>query len=699
MTGAAEKIIRTACGMCSGACGLRVHVAGGRALRVEGDPESPVNRGAICPKGRAAVEYLYHPDRLTHPLRRRGPRGAGRWERISWKEALDRIAAELARIKEESGPAAVALVQGASKGFIQGYAERLANAFGTPNVTTTGHLCFLPRLVAAKMTCGYYPVPDYAGRPAALLVWGANLAATRIGEHHRALEAVRGGSRLIVVDPLPTVFTRKAEHWLRLRPGTDLALALGLLHVIVSEGLIDRDFVDRHTTGFAALADHLRPFDPERTAAACGVPPEGLRAAARAYAAAKPACILWGNAVDHGADNFQTARALMILRAVTGNLEAPGGELRPDFPLERPGAFDLTLRGSLAPEAQALRLGGRRPPFIRVPPADLTAAILEERPYAVCGLLIQGANPLLAWAEARRARAAMEKAAFSAAIEHFMTPTAALADIVLPAATFLEFDSVAAPPYYPFVLAQIKAVDPVGECRPEFAIVNGLARRLGLGALFFDEPRRLLDRLLAPAGVDFATLCEQGAIAGQTAYRRYAAEGFDTPSGKVELFSARLAQMGSLALPAPRPAAPAESPAGGPVFLLTSRKSAYYLHSGGRQIRSLRTRHPEPQVGIHPQTARALGIAAGDPVVIETARGTIRQRARLVQEIDPGVVWADFGWWFPEAPGLFDWERANLNLLTDEREGSSPETGANRLRGIPCTLRRGEHSGSDPEMG
>lgn len=685
---AQERIVRTTCGMCSAACGVRVHVAGGRALKVEGDPESPVNRGAICPKGRAAVEYLYHPERLTHPLRRRGPRGAGRWERVAWDEALDAVAEELTRARAGSGPESVALVQGASKGFIQGYAERLAHAFGTPNVTTTGHLCFLPRLIAAKMTCGYYPIPDYAGRPALLVLWGANLAATRIGEHHRALQAVRGGSRVIVVDPLPTVLTPRAEQWLRLRPGSDLALALGLLQVIVSAGWIDRAFVERHTTGFEALADHLRPFDLPRTAAACGIPAGEILAAARAYASAKPACILWGNAVDHGPDNFQTARALMILRAVTGNLEAPGGELRPDFPLERPGAFDLTLRESLAPEIQARRLGGRRPPFLRVPPADLTAAILEERPYPVRCLLIQGANPLLTWAEARRAKAALEKVAFSAAIEHFMTPTAALADIVLPAATFLEFDSVAAPPYYPFVQAQRQVVDPAGECRSEFEIVNGLARRLGLGELFFAAPRELLDRLLAPAGIDFETLCEKGALSGERTFNRFEREGFDTPSGKVELFSARLAEMGSLALPAPRPAAGAARLDGVPGLLLTSRKSAYYLHSGGRQLRSLRARHPEPRVGLHPETARALGVAEGDPVVIESARGAIRQRVRLTAEIDPGVVWADFGWWFPEAPALFDWDRANLNILTDEREGASPETGANRLRGIPCTLRR-----------
>ncbi len=690
---AGDQIVRSTCGMCFGACGVRVHVSGGRVVRVEGDPESPVNRGVICPKGRASAEYLYHPERLTHPLKRTGPRGGDQWVRVSWDEALDTVASGFLKARAADGPQSVALIQGASKGLIHSYAERLANAFGTPNVSTTGHVCFLPRLLAAQLTCGYYPVPDYESQPACLMVWGANLAETRIGEHHRTVRQIGRGTRLIVVDPLPTVLSRKACHWLRLRPGTDLALALGMLNVIIGEELHDKRFVAHHTLGFDRLRTHLQAFTPRWAADICGVPADDIQAAARSYAAAKPAGLQWGNAIDHGADSFQTARALMILRAVTGNLEIPGGDLRPDYPLEGPGAADISLRGSLAPELRAKRLGaqsGLLPAFIRVPAATLMTAILEERPYPVNCLFIQGSNPLHTYAGARRAYQALRKVPFSAVVEHFMTPTAALADIVLPAATYLEFDSVVGPPYYPYAQVQQRVVGPIGECRSELEIVNGLAERLGLGELFFEDTQKLLDSVLAPTGLNFAAFRETVSIAGVTSYRRFESEGFETPSKKVELFSPRLQDWGHLPLPAYRSAPGEKGGSDDFPFHLTSRKSVYYLHSGGRHIRSLRTRHPEPLMRIHPGSARARGIHDGDWVWIETAAGRIKQRAKLSEEIDPGVIWADYGWWFPESgpSDSFGWDHANLNVLTDDREGSSAETGSNRLRGIPCKVYR-----------
>ncbi len=690
---AGDKIVRTTCGMCFGACGVRVHVSGGRVVRVEGDPESPVNRGVICPKGRASAEYLYHPERLTHPLKRTGPRGSGRWSRVSWDEALDAVASGFLEARAADGPQSVALIQGASKGLIHSYAERLANAFGTPNVSTTGHVCFLPRLLAAQLTCGFYPVPDYERRPACLMVWGANLAETRIGEHHRAVRQIRRGTRLIVVDPLPTVLSRKASHWLRLRPGTDLALALGMLQVIVNEDLHDRHFVAHYTLGFKRLKAHLKAFTPRWAADICGVPAEDIQAAARSYAAARPASIQWGNAIDHGQDSFQIARALMILRAVTGNLDIPGGDLRPDYPLERPGAADISLRGRLTAELRSMRLGaqsGLLPAFIRVPAATLMTAVLEEKPYPVHCLLIQGSNPLQTHAGARRTYQALQKVKSSAVIEHFMTPTAHLADIILPAATYLEFDSVVAPPYYPYVQVQQRVVEPIGECRSELEIVNGLAQRLGLRELFFEDTQKLLDSVLAPTGLSFDAFRSEVSIAGVNSYRRFEREGFETPSKKVELFSPRLMDWGHLPLPAYRPARGGVGDRGEYPFLLTSRKSVYYLHSGGRLIRSLRARHPEPLVRIHPEPAQARGIRDGDWVWIETAEGRIRQRAKLSLEIDPRVVWADYGWWFPEAgsAGIYGWDQANLNSLTAAREGASTETGSSRFRGLPCTIYR-----------
>jgi anaerobic selenocysteine-containing dehydrogenase len=692
---ATDAIVKTTCGMCFAACGLLVRTAGGRVAKIEGDPESPVSRGAVCPKGLAAAQHLYHPDRLLHPLRRNGEKGGGSWKRVGWEEALEVIAESFLRARERDGPESVAFLQGSAKGLIDNLNERLANAFGTPNFSTTGHVCFLPRLLAARITCGAYTVPDYDGRPACVLIWGANLAATRIGEHCRAAQQLKRGCQWMVVDPVETAAARKARIWLRVKPGADLALALGLIHVIIDENLHDRAFVARHTLGFERLKAHLRHYDPLKVSAITWVPPQTLVEAARFYARAKPACIQWGNAIDHGVDSFQTARALMILRAITGNIGAPGGDAIPAYPLSGPQAADLVLRDALSPALWARRIDAERPllsQFRRVPPQGLMRAILEERPYPVRCLYVHAANPLITHSDSSRTFRALKKIGFLAVADHFMTPTAALADIVLPAAMFLEYDSVVAPPYYPYAQIQQKAVAPVGECRSDLDIARDLAGRLGLGGVFWKSARELLDRVLNPTGMDFDEFRRTAAVQGAVAYRQFETRGFDTPSGKVELYSEALASEGFDPLPVYRepPAAELSAAASAPEYplVLTSRKSMHYVHSGGRQIGRLRRRHPVPIVRIHPQTAAALSIRDGERVCIETPRGSIFQKAALSAAIDPRVVCADFGWWFPESGpgGLYGWSRSNLNILTDDRLPASRETGSTQLRGLPCRI-------------
>ncbi|MBW2657414.1 MAG: molybdopterin-dependent oxidoreductase, partial [Deltaproteobacteria bacterium] len=259
---AEPKIVKSTCGMCFAGCGVLIQVENGKVTAVKGDPDSPVNYGVLCPKGRAAVELLYHPERLTHPLKQIGEKGRGQWTRVSWDEALGTIADKLAAIRDAHGPEQVAFIQGSAKGLIDNYNERLANAFGTPNFSTTGHICFLPRLFASQMTCGSYTVPDYESGPACIVVWGANLVETRIGEHFRTVRQLKGGTELIVVDPVQTLLAKKAYTWLQLRPGTDLALALAMIHVIIDQKLYDRDFVEHFMVGFNRLKDHVRKYSP-----------------------------------------------------------------------------------------------------------------------------------------------------------------------------------------------------------------------------------------------------------------------------------------------------------------------------------------------------------------------------------------------------------------------------------------------------
>jgi anaerobic selenocysteine-containing dehydrogenase len=271
-----------------------------------------------------------------------------------------------------------------------------------------------------------------------------------------------------------------------------------------------------------------------------------------------------------------------------------------------------------------------------------------------------------------------------------MTPTAALADIVLPAATYLEYDSISITPYYPAVQIQRKVVT-IGECRSDFEMVNELAKRLGLNEYFWENTEDFFDVVLKPSGTTFAEFKNKGILTGAVEYRKFEKNGFQTPSGKVELYSDQLKAWGFEPLPIYNDTLETSfslQEAENYPLILTSQKPGDYIHSSGRQIKSLRARHPGPCVHIHPETAKGLGIQPGDRVVIETKTGKIEQEAFLSNRIAPGVVLVDFGWWFPETgiPTLYEFKKSNANMLTDNRSATNKEIGSGILRGIPCKI-------------
>lgn len=689
--------VKSTCGLCYSGCGVLVHLTGGKATKVTGDPDSPVNKGTLCAKGLASLEYLCHPDRLKHPLRRVGERSAGKWRQISWDEALNVVADALIQAKDKYGAESVAFVQGAAKGLQDSYGERLANAFGTPNFSTTGHVCFAPRAFASKITCGFNPLPDYEYPPACVIVWGANMAETRIGEHEQTVRALGRGTKLVVIDPRRTDLAAKARMWLQLRPGSDLALALGMVHVIINEGLFDKGFVDNWTVGFDELKIHIQDYSPERVEGITWLPAETIREAARFYATNKPAGIQWGNAIDQNVNSFQTARAISILRAITGNLGVPGGESQwSSLGLLEWTLPELVLWDKMPAEKWERRVGAEHklvPLFHRAPPQSIVKAILQKDPYPIHTIFIQGANPLVTFSNAQRTYKALNELDFLAVVDMFMTPTAALADIVLPVASYLEFDNIVAPPYYPIAQVQRKVIE-IGECRSDYEIISGLAKKLGLESYFWSDTESFLDAILEPAGLTFGEFRRVGVISGRKRYRSYEVNGFETPSGKVELYSSQLEEWEVDPLPTyyELPETPHSDPELAQEYplIFTTWKSEPYRHTGGRQIASLRGSHPEPVVVIHPETAGQLGIEEGDWVYIETRRGRIKQRATLSTDVDPRVIGADYAWWFPEKEGasLYGWAESNINILTDDEPPFNREVGSTNLRGILCKVYR-----------
>jgi len=696
-----DKVVKSTCSICQIGCGILVHVDNGRVIGIEGDPESPLNEGAICPKAKASLEYLYHPDRLEHPLKRLGERGEGKWLPISWDEALDTVASELAKARDKYGVKSVAFLGGGFKGGFQGqYFARFANLFGSPNIAGMAHVCFMPRLNASRMTYGFYAIPDLDFPPAGIVVWGKNLAETLHHVYHREMRAVERGAKLMVVDPAKTNEVDRADLWLNPRPGSDLALALGMINVITNEGLYDKAFVEQWTMGFDELRAHVQDYTTKKAAEITWLQPEMITRAARFYATTKPACLQWGNAIDQGVNDFQTARALCILRAITGNLEKPGGELRWLPPpllghILGAGSAELSLPKKISPEVRQHRITTEDkllPIAFYALPQGIIKAIQTGDPYPIRAAYVQGGNLMLTYSNAQEVRRALLSLDFLAIADTFMTPTAALADIVLPAATYLEFDGIVAPPYSSSVVLVQQKVTRVGECRSDYEIMRDLSRRLGFEEYFWDTEEHCLDFILEPAGISFNEFRKIGILVGSKQHRSYQSQGFNTPSGKVELYSNQLKEWGFD--PLPTYYEPPETPYSNPELVeeyplvFTSRKRGCYRHSGGRQIASLRGSHPDPTTYIHPQTAEGLGIANGDWVYIETKRGRIKQRAFLSTDIDPRVVLVDYGWWFPEdkPADLYGWAMSNINILTDDRPPFSREAGSPQMRGIMCKV-------------
>ena len=701
-TGQPTIIFKSVCRSCHGGCGTLLHVREGVLIKVEGDPQSPLNHGRLCPIGTVTVDLVNHPDRLQYPRRRVGPRASGQWTRISWDQALDEIAERLLAIRKEFGAEAIALGTGTGRHHIR-WVSRFGHALGTPNWCEPGFAqCFHPRVNTCILTFGDFPVSDFTGGtpPACMLFWGHNpLNSGPDGEtRFNVREALDTSPKIVVVDPRETELARRAEVWLQLRPGTDDALALAFLNVIIGEELYDAPFVKRWTHGFDALREHVRRFTPEWAAPITWVAAEKVRAAARLFARTKPAMLEWGCAIEHTPKCIQTVRALSMLPAVTGNVDVPGGWV---FGMHGIGRFPSLIE-NLTLEANAKRLGADRFKLLAGEGADLPSAHIptllqamrEGTPYPVKAFLVFGNNTLTTFANSALVYESLMKLDFMVCADLFMTPTAELADIVLPAASWPEIDQVAGLPTVAanVVLANQRAVR-IGECMSDEEIFVELARRMKL-PVGTESVEEVLNLQLARGGLDmtFAELKEKGSVTVPFKYRKYEDGGFKTPTGKIELYSTRFEEMGYAPLPSYEE--PPESPISRPeiaedypLVLTTGARISYFFNSEHRQIENSRKAHRDPTAEIHPETAARYGITKGDWMWIETKRGRIRQRARLTTGIDPRVIAAEHGWWFPEkpAPEYGVWQ-SNVNLLTDNQPPYDPAMGTYQLRALLCRV-------------
>ena len=711
-------LVPTYCALCVSRCGARAEVSDGRLLALLPDPSHPTGQ-AICLKGKAAPEIVYHPSRLLHPMKRTNPKDAPDpgWERISWDEALDTVAERMRTAAATDGAASVGFHSSSpSTSAISdsiAWVQRLIRAFGSPNYSNYAELCGWGRHMAPLFTFGaavpgdYLPDLENAG---CILYWGYNPSVARLAHATSTASALRRGAKLVVIDPRKAGLASKADHWLRVRPGTDAALALSLAHVVIENGWYDADFVRDwtnadQTVGDRTVWDLLRArcaeFTPNRAEEITSVPAADIVATARTLCESRPMAFYTWSGLEQHSGTTQTMRAITVLYALTGCLDVRGGnvlfEAVPSNPVEGRELVSPARPPAVGAEARPLGLSR----FGLVTGEDYYTAMLEGRIRTAVGF---GGNPVMAHADSGRGRDALRTLDFFVQADLFMNPTAELADIVLPVTTPFESEALKLGFEYSqdaqsLVQLRRPLVAPQGEARSDLQIVFDLATRLGLGEHFFDgDVDAAFRHQLAPSGItleELRTHPEGVRVPLTTRYRKYAEAGFATPSGKVELYSATLAAHGYDPLPAYDE--PLTSPRSRPdlaeryPLILSCAKSLFFCETQHRQVAALRKSAPDPLIELHPSTAETRGIAAGDWIRLETPLGSVRARAKLNASLDPGVVFGQHGWWAAcEDLGLPGYPAygpgsANLNLVLAQTP-SDPISGSSPMRAGMCEV-------------
>ncbi|MFH2044740.1 MAG: molybdopterin-dependent oxidoreductase [Pseudomonadota bacterium] len=685
-----RKEIKTLCGMCPWACGIIVSVENEKAVKIEGDPDHPWNHGKLCPKAAGIIDYVYSPDRIKYPMKKVN----GEFQRISWDEALDIMATELNKIKENYGAKSWAVLEGMS--FVcQGFTsmtllQRFCDAYGSPNFITPESMCYLSRITANMLTLGKFPAADPENSKC-IILWGHNPSESNFITAEQIMNAKKKGAKLIVIDPRKTSFAKKADIHAQIRPGTDCALALSMLNVIISDHLYDTQFVEKWTTGFDEFAEHIKAYPPEKIEKITLVPEKIIRSMAHLYAANKPACILEGiNTLQQVPTGFQSQRAILILQSITANIDIAGGLLAVDL-----GGPEIPSVANCSP----LRLADtpKEPPmgqeqFPILVQGGWTAQgmllpdmILTGKPYPIKGLAVVGSNPLLTWPNTNKMRSALEKLDFLAVILTTMNETAQLADLILPEASFLErteiWEILSISFAKPFINLRNKAIG-FYESMPNPEIWIKLAKRMGYEKYFpWKDMNELLEYSYGPTGLDLKTLFGKTNCIpfGEIKYKQYEKEGFKTPSGKIEIFSSVMKQLGLESLPVYNE--PTESPFGSPglakeypVILTTGSRTLQYTHSSFREIEKFKKKMPEPNGEIHPETAKLYGINDGELMIVETKRGKIEIKAKTTEDILPNTLSIPHGW-----------AKHNVNALTDEKS-VDPVTGYPALKALLCKI-------------
>jgi len=696
------EIRHTICAICNPHthCGIDAHVKNGVIIKVEGTKENARSGGTLCSKGAASRQYIYNQERIRSPLMRKGKKGSGEFEQISWNKALDIIADRLNSIKQDSGPESVAFYAGFSK-WMRPFLKRLSYSFGSPNYCTESSVCFTATQIAGMLNFGYFGKPQL-DKAKCLLVWSNNPFYTNTASVRKLLDARERGLKIIEVGPLLTPLTNCADIHLRMRPGTSGALAMGMAHVIIGEGIYDQDFVGNWTHGFDAYQKYAAQFTPEKTEEITQVPKERIIAAARLFAQTKPAAIMSGaSPTVHHTNGVQNHRAILALLGLTGNFDCEGSnyvmppawlhaangmktrqtayeQSRPLSEMAPPiSAEKYTVWNQLIGEAQAMELPYR---------------IQNANPYPIQAVVGFGMNYRM-WPGSDALKKSLQQLGFMVNVDLFMTDTCRLADLVLPACTSFERSELKV--YNEdYIIWTAPVIAPLWESRSDTDIIFDLARRIAPGDDLMQQGYEAnVDWILEPSGFTVAGLkpfpvgCRITNIE-KPPYQKYKSTGFPTPSGKMEFASTILEEAGMDALPVYRepkysPVSTPELASEFPLILTTGARLPMYVHSRTFRLPWTKRLHPNPTLDIHPVNAAQRGIFQGDRVTLITPRNSFEVDANLTEIVPPGTVNIYHGYTDPEINVLF------------EPDYLDPISGFPGFKSALCDVRKAPHSRRD----
>lgn len=632
-----DREVFSLCEQCVWRCGLRAKVINNKVYKLDGNPFHPHSNGMLCPRGQAGVATLYDPDRLQFPMVRAGDRGSGLWRRVTWDEALNYTSGKMQALKQQFGPES--MIFSSTHNLAQTQFENLLHAFGSPNYGTQRSLCFNAMIMAHLVTYGIQePDRDYS-ETKYIIYAGRNLTeAISNSETQDLMAAIARGVKVVLLDPRFTKTASKATEWLPIRPGTDLAFFLAVLHVIITEESYDKDFVQKYTVGFDEVAQAVKPYTPEWAASKTEIPAATIRRIAREFALAAPHAFAHPNwRTSNFVNSFQAERAIAILNAIVGNWNQPGGISagagEAGIPLGSPPQPPY-------PRVTALRLDGVPSKYPLVPLdigvfQEIRDSVLSGHPYPARGWFVYRQNPIASLPERRKTLEAFGKLDFIVTIDTTMNDTAYFSDVVLPEASYLErYDPLAVVGDSVFI--RQPAVEPLGESKSALWIFKELGTRLGLQDYFqYKDDEDYIRQQLQPLGVTLEEVKAKGYYRPPAPVKNGAELKFDTPSGKVELAASALAKANFLTVPSWQepPAPPADQ------FYLLTGKVAQHTQFATQNNRLLHELFPKNAVWIHTKPAAARGIKDGDLVYVESTAGKAKIQAAVTEAIRPDCVY------------------------------------------------------------